>query len=388
MTDERDTPPVEDAESPVKDGVAAPSATQTLPEERPRGIYLTPKRILVIVAIILAIVLIILLIMLLRLQPDAGIRVDVDPVKGIKAELVIPGPGRGEKPAFSRPMGVCWSPDGDEIFVADTENNRICVFDEDGRFLREFGGFGIAKPLEGAQSTWDPGELNYPTDVATDDEGNVYVADFYNDSISVFTPRGEFVRRFPEPDSVVGRGGSGQGGTGIAVTALTVYEDRVWATDSYQIVVFTKEGELVDQFGMPGSKPGQFDRPNGIAFGAMDRLVVSDSNNNRVVGLTPTGNPIWETGAKLSVEATQAAEMQFILPRGVSAFEDNLLVVDPLAQQLIEITTAGEMLAAYGQRGSAPGEFNFPNDLDVQGQRIVIADRENQRVQVVRIVTQ
>ena len=47
---------------------------------------------------------------------------------GITVERVITGPGKGEKPRFLRPSGVAFGPGGD-IYVADTGNNRIVVFD-------------------------------------------------------------------------------------------------------------------------------------------------------------------------------------------------------------------------------------------------------------------
>ncbi|TLM98289.1 MAG: 6-bladed beta-propeller, partial [Actinobacteria bacterium] len=39
----------------------------------------------------------------------------------------------------------------------------------------------------------------------------------------------------------------------------------------------------------------------------------------------------------------------------------------------------------YGMRGADPGQLNFPNDVSEAKERILIADRENNRVQVVRL---
>ena len=123
------------------------------------------------------------------------------------------GPGRGEKPLFDKPMAAAWGP-GDRIYVADSKNNRIVVFDRSGRYLLQFGGFGIAKPPAGAKVTWKPGQLNYPTGVATDTNGDVYVADFNNDSdLGVRLTGAHSSRRFPDPVSPDGAGAARAAGT-------------------------------------------------------------------------------------------------------------------------------------------------------------------------------
>ena len=69
------------------------------------------------------------------------------------------------------------------IFVADTGNHRIQVFDETGRFLFAFGRKGTG-----------PGEFNEPCDVTISRTGHVIVADRLNDRFQLFTPDGKFLR--------------------------------------------------------------------------------------------------------------------------------------------------------------------------------------------------
>ncbi len=179
-------------------------------------------RFYLVVLVVLLIVLVVLLVMLLRLEQPADItQRGGETQAGIEPVFAMYGPGRGKKPLFDKPMAAAWGPGG-RIYVADSKNNRIVVFDRSGRYLRQFGGFGIAKPPAGTKVTWKPGQLNYPTGVATDTNGDVYVADFNNDSISVFDDEGTFLRRFPDPYRPTGRGSSGAGNTGIAVTAVAV----------------------------------------------------------------------------------------------------------------------------------------------------------------------
>jgi len=351
-----------------------------------RGLYLTPRQAFLWIAGVLAVLLIALLAYLVWLQWPADFSSSGGKVQAnIEPVVAIYGPGRGAKPKFSKPMGATWGRE-DRIYVADTQNSRIVVFDKKGKYLSQFGGFGIAKPLSGTKISWKPGLLDYPTDVAVDSHnGDVYVADFMNDSISAFTSEGKFIRRFPDPYKPTGHGGSGSSELGIAVTAVTVQDGRVYATDTYQIFVFTTEGKLVKQFGLPGLDPGMLDHPNGIAVDSRGNIYVSDSNHNRVTAYTPDGKVLWTVGAKIS-DLMKETDNPFVLPRGLTVLRDgSLLVSDPLGQQLVKIDEYGKVIATYGMRGAEPGQLNFPNDVSSLKDLVLVSDRANDRVQVVRL---
>jgi len=81
--------------------------------------------------------------------------------------------GNGE---FKKPLGIVADSSG-LVYVADSRNNRIQVFNASGTFITAWGSFGSGN-----------GEFNLPSDVALDSLGNVYVADTGNHRIQVFTP--------------------------------------------------------------------------------------------------------------------------------------------------------------------------------------------------------
>jgi hypothetical protein len=81
---------------------------------------------------------------------------------------------------FYGPCGVAVDSSGN-VYVADTNNNRIQKFTSAGTFLARWGhNGGDGNPGRGN------GEFRYPTGVAVDSSGNVYVADTYNHRIQKF----------------------------------------------------------------------------------------------------------------------------------------------------------------------------------------------------------
>lgn len=351
------------------------------------GFYMTPRQAFLTLAGVLTLVLVGMALYLYWITRPGDFTKEGGVIHGgLQPVIATYGPGKAPLPRFDQPMGAAWAPDGKRFYVADARNNRICVFDEQGRPILEFGELGVAKPLAGAARTWQPGELSYPVDVAVGSDGTVYVADFYNDSISAYSADGRFIRRFPDPYAPTGRGSSGNDGGGISVTAVAVSGDRVYATDAYQVFVFTTEGELVLQFGRPGDGPDGLDRPGGIAVDRDGRIYVADSNHNRVIAFSPKGEPLWVTGSPV-VGMQEETDNPFVLPRGLTVLRDgSILVADPLGQQLVKMNADGKVVASYGVRGLDVGQLNFPNDVAALGDRILVADRQGQRVQVVKLV--
>ena len=88
---------------------------------------------------------------------------------------------QGDQPGqFSGIGRVKISPTTHKYYVCDRNNHRIQVFDQNLKHVSSFGRYGSKL-----------GELNYPTDVAFDDAGHVYVVEYYNHRVQKFSPRGE-----------------------------------------------------------------------------------------------------------------------------------------------------------------------------------------------------
>lgn len=86
---------------------------------------------------------------------------------------------------FNKPTDVAFAASGD-FYVSDGYgNSRVVKFNKDGKYLLAWG-----KPGKG------PGEFNLPHAVQLDASGNVYVGDRENDRVQVFDPNGKFLRQF------------------------------------------------------------------------------------------------------------------------------------------------------------------------------------------------
>ena len=81
------------------------------------------------------------------------------------------GTGNGQ---FSVPQGVATHASGD-VFVADSGNNRIQKFDNNGVFVTAWGSAGSGN-----------GQFAFPQGVATDANGHVFVADRLNNRVQKF----------------------------------------------------------------------------------------------------------------------------------------------------------------------------------------------------------
>jgi len=90
----------------------------------------------------------------------------------------------GSSGKLSRPRGIAADPKRGFIYVIDYMRHTGLAYDyKDGHFVFEFGGRG-----------WSPGWFNFPTDIAVDGRGRVYVADLFNHRIQVL--------EFPKPKKI------------------------------------------------------------------------------------------------------------------------------------------------------------------------------------------
>jgi sugar lactone lactonase YvrE len=196
---------------------------------------------------------------------------------------------------FLYPGGVATDLEGN-VWVADSGGNRIQKFDSKGQYLTKFGSEGSSN-----------GQFLYPYGVATDPEGNVWVADTGNHRVQEFNSKGEFISSF-------GSEGTGNGQFLYPHGVATDPEGNVWVADNYnnRIQKFNSEGEYLAQFGSEGTGNGQFLYPYGVATDPEGNVWVADSGNNRIQAFDSEGEYLFKFGSEGSGSG------QFFEPFGIA----------------------------------------------------------------------
>ena len=174
----------------------------------------------------------------------------------------------GEK--LIKPLGIALDLENRYLYVVDAAQNKVLVFDCDTyHLLREFGGRSDASLA--------PGTFDRPTNVAVNSEGDVFVVDTFNNRIQVFNADGQFVRLFGKQGNVAG---TFMRPKGIAIDGDNhVY---VVDSEFNNVQLFDAEGRVLMFFGGAGEGPGVFTLASGIAVDQQNRVIVGEQWKGKV----------------------------------------------------------------------------------------------------------
>ena len=180
--------------------------------------------------------------------------------------------GTGTAASFNRPYSVATDSSGN-VYVADLSNHTIRKITPAGVVTTVAGSAGVSGSADG---TGAAASFNTPSSVATDSNGNVYVADTFNHTIRKITPAGVVT-------TLAGSAGvSGNAdGTGAAArfnnpySVATDSSGNVYAADAnnHTIRKITPAGVVTTLAGsagvigfVPGDLPGVLNSPYGVAL--------------------------------------------------------------------------------------------------------------------------
>ena len=188
---------------------------------------------------------------------------------------------------FRQVTDMTWDPAGNTYISDGYINSRVAKVDKNGKWLMSFGEPGN-----------QPGQFNTPHSIAADAQGNIYVADRGNNRIQVFNGDGKFLRqikidvpfdyasaspaigRKPAPDAT----GTQSPGAPWAVCITPGPNQVLYASDAFpgRIYKLSLDGKVLGVLGESGKQLKQFGWIHEIACPSENVLYVAELLNWRV----------------------------------------------------------------------------------------------------------
>ncbi|HXW57888.1 MAG TPA: hypothetical protein VEJ23_00280, partial [Solirubrobacteraceae bacterium] len=270
---------------------------------------------------------------------------------------------------LTAPRGLATDPSGG-LLVSDTVGNRVELFASGS------DAFASAWTAAGGHSAG----FERPAGIAVDPRGYVYVADEGNARLARMWGDGTYLSEIGGPADLGGAGLNGAQSVAVASASGDVY---VADSGHNRILVYGPSGTLQAQWGAEGgngaggSEPGQFLHPQAVAVAPNGDVYVADTDNNRVVELSPGGGVLAQWGSLGSRDGA------FHEPTGIAVDgAGRVYVVDRENNRVQVFGPSGEFLYKWGIRGIFAGEFSQPTAIAVDcAGDVYVADTNNNRVE-------
>jgi DNA-binding beta-propeller fold protein YncE len=173
----------------------------------------------------------------------------------------------GHEGELKSPSGLAADRVNKRVYVADAALHHVlCYSTDDGTLLKTIGQRGP-----------EPGNFNFPTNLFVDKKGQLYVTDTMNFRVQVFDADGHVLHGFGTQGDT---GGSLNRPKGVGVDSDGHIYVADTSFNNFQ--VFDDQGRLLLFVGSAGHDPGEFLLPAGLYVDARDRIYVADQGNSRV----------------------------------------------------------------------------------------------------------
>jgi DNA-binding beta-propeller fold protein YncE len=256
----------------------------------------------------------------------------------------------------------------DRVFVFNRGDHPVMVFDRNGEFLE----------------SWGEGLFERPHGITIGPDDCVYCTDDLDHTVKKFTPEGRLLLTLGTSGQPSNTGATSIDFRTIQRAGAPFYfptnvaigsQGEIFVTDGYgnaRVHKFAPDGTLLLSWGEPGSAPGQFRVPHGIAIDRRGVIYVADRENSRIQMFSPDGEfldqlidvarpcqvAFDETGNLYVAELGYRAGMW----PGTSAPSENAT-----GGRVSVFDLQGLLLARWGggENPTAPGDFFAPHDIRV-----------------------
>jgi sugar lactone lactonase YvrE len=281
--------------------------------------------------------------------------------------------------------GTITAPDG-SITASKLANNpgngpsgQTLISNGDGSF--DWGGFVTTQESVSASFDYsfgngqgsEIGQFNSIRDIAFDSNDNIFVADYNNHRIQVFTSSGEYSYSLG-----TGNSGFGQNDINAPMSIEIDSNDNIYVLEVHRIHIFTAEGDNSYSFGGIGFGEGEFGQVSGIAMDNDGNIYVADTGmaKNCIHIFSNQGNFNYSYSSKID-HGGNTYDVAIDNSGNIYVSDDlncNIKIYDD-QKNLIDAIDNGF--------GTEPGQLNLPRGIDVDSDGLIyVAELINHRIQV------
>ena len=222
--------------------------------------------------------------------------------------------------------------------------------------------------------------FNHPYDIAFSKNERIYVLNrMYPQSTD-----GIRVQICDFDDEWYGEFGHGPGHTNdqfmVPVCIEFNSEERLFITDEshHQIKIFDKDGNFVDAWGGNTPRLNKLNGPSGICFDSTGNALVVQQFKGNILKVSSEGEEVLQFGER------GTGQGKLNLPWGICVDDqDDVYVADWRNDRVQKFDSEGRFLKTFGESGSGEGQLSRPSSVVVaKDGRVIVADWGNERVQI------